>query len=122
MKEESTTKKLKLSQIHVTDWLDTNRTLLSKRYFRQLRFPSISSCTQHNGKYLKNLATVEPDLSQVCLIDNSPISYAINQDNGIPMAGWMNDPQDGALLDLLSFLDGLRFSNDVESILSVRII
>ncbi|KAI8800133.1 NLI interacting factor [Cladochytrium replicatum] len=98
----------------VIDWLDTNRTLISKRYFRQ-------SCTQHNGTYMKNLAIVEPDLSQVCLIDNSPISYAINQDNGIPISGWMNDPQDEALLDLLPFLDGLRFSEDVRSILSLRI-
>jgi TFIIF-interacting CTD phosphatase-like protein len=37
------------------------------------------SCTQHNGTYIKDLAIIEPDLSKVLLIDNSPISYAINQ-------------------------------------------
>lgn len=32
-----------------------------------------------NGSYMKDLSVVEPDLSRVCLVDNSPASYAINQ-------------------------------------------
>ncbi|KAJ3083819.1 Nuclear envelope morphology protein 1 [Quaeritorhiza haematococci] len=98
----------------VIDWLDGNRGLISKRYFRQ-------SCTQHLGTYVKNLSVVEPDLSQVALVDNSPISYAMNKDNGIPIEGWISDPHDEALLDLLPFLDALRFTEDVRSILSFRI-
>ncbi|RKO86745.1 NLI interacting factor, partial [Blyttiomyces helicus] len=98
----------------VIDWLDNGRNLISKRYFRQ-------SCTMQNGTYMKNLAVVEPDLSQVCLVDNSPISYAMNQDNGIPIEGWVSDPADEALLDLLPFLDALRFTEDVRSLLALRI-
>ncbi|KAJ3269320.1 Nuclear envelope morphology protein 1, partial [Borealophlyctis nickersoniae] len=98
----------------VIDWLDGGRDMIAKRYFRQ-------SCTQLNGTYMKNLQIVEPDLSQVCLVDNSPISYAINHDNGIPIEGWISDPHDEALLDLLPFLDALRYTDDVRSILSLRI-
>lgn len=32
-----------------------------------------------NGSYVKDLTVVEPDLSRVCLVDNSPASYAVNQ-------------------------------------------
>ncbi|KAL2920375.1 Nuclear envelope morphology protein 1 [Polyrhizophydium stewartii] len=117
----------------VIDWLDGNRTIVSKRYFRQ-------SCTARNGTFVKNLEIVESDLSQVCLIDNAPFSYGrrraaaemvemaetvgltggVQADNGIPIDTWIDDPHDEALLDLLPFLDALRFAEDVRSVLSLR--
>ncbi|RIA95828.1 NLI interacting factor-like phosphatase-domain-containing protein [Glomus cerebriforme] len=96
----------------VIDWLDPNKNLICNRFFRQ-------SCTNRNGAYIKDLTIVEPDLSKVCLVDNSPISYAMHQENGIAIEGWINDPHDEALLDLLPFLDALRFTEDVRSILSL---
>lgn len=75
----------------VIDWLDAGRGILGRRLFRDVRFirilidiPSDSlipqSCTQlPSGSYTKDLAVVEQDLSNVCLIDNSPISYRINE-------------------------------------------
>lgn len=56
----------------VIDWLDQGRGLVGTRLFRE-------SCTFRNGSYLKNLAHVDADLSRVCLVDNSPASYQINQ-------------------------------------------
>ncbi|KAF8826686.1 hypothetical protein HHX47_DHR5000169 [Lentinula edodes] len=57
----------------VIDWLDAGRGILDHRLFRD-------SCTQlPNGSYTKDLAVVEPDLARVCLIDNSPISYRVNE-------------------------------------------
>ncbi|ORZ17427.1 NLI interacting factor [Lobosporangium transversale] len=99
----------------VIDWLDQNRTLFEKRYFRQ-------ACFFRNGSYLKDLTVVEQDLSSVCLLDNSPVSYSLNKENGIPIDSWIDDPNDEALLDLLPFLDALRFTEDVRSILSLRTI
>lgn len=98
-------------------------------------------CVARNGSYMKDLSVVEPDLSRVCLVDNSPASYAINQGgclvwrsldvlsltegplltaNGIPIEGWINDPTDECLLDLLPMLDSLRFTNDVRRVLGLR--
>lgn len=97
----------------VIDWLDQGRGLIGTRLFRD-------SCTYRNGSYQKNLAHVDADLSRVCLVDNSPASYQINQANGIPIEGWTHDPNDEGLLDLLPVLDSLRFASDVRHILGVR--
>ncbi|KAI0082464.1 NLI interacting factor [Panus rudis PR-1116 ss-1] len=98
----------------VIDWLDAGRGILSRRFFRE-------SCTQlPNGSYSKDLSIVEKDLALVCLIDNSPVCYSINEANGIPIEGWTHDPHDEALLDLLPILDSLRFTKDVRRVLGIR--
>lgn len=53
----------------VIDLLELERKYFSARYYRQhctLRKPTT---------YIKDLAQVEPDLSKVMILDNSPISY-----------------------------------------------
>ncbi|KAI0347089.1 NIF-domain-containing protein, partial [Trametopsis cervina] len=98
----------------VIDWLDAGRGILGRRLFRE-------SCTQlPNGSYTKDLSIIEQDLSRVCLVDNSPICYSMNESNGIPIEGWTNDPHDEALLDLLPVLDSLRFTSDVRRVLGIR--
>ncbi|CED84894.1 nif-domain-containing protein [Phaffia rhodozyma] len=98
----------------VIDWLDGGRNMFAKRLYRE-------SCVQHqNGAYVKDLACLEEDLGGVALIDNSPVSYAFHQSNGIPIDGWFSDPNDQALLDLLPVLDSLRFTSDVRHVLGLR--
>jgi len=98
----------------VIDWLDAGRGILARRFFRE-------SCTLlPNGSYTKDLSLIEQDLSRVCLVDNSPISYRVNEANGIPIEGWTHDPHDQALLDLLPILDSLRFTSDVRRVLGLR--
>ncbi|KIM90723.1 hypothetical protein PILCRDRAFT_811185 [Piloderma croceum F 1598] len=98
----------------VIDWLDAGRGILEHRFFRD-------SCTQlPNGSFTKDLSIIEDDLSRVCLVDNSPISYRANEANGIPIEGWTHDPSDEALLDLLPVLDSLRFTSDVRRVLGIR--
>ncbi|KAJ2615287.1 Nuclear envelope morphology protein 1 [Coemansia sp. RSA 1365] len=100
----------------VIDLLDTQGKFISGRYFRD-------SCVPHDSSYAKNLLAVNLDLSQIVLVDNSPLSYFINPTNGIPIQPWINsDPKDEALLDLLPLLDALRFTDDVRSILSLRLV
>lgn len=132
----------------VIDWLDAGRGILGHRLFRDVsgfastslssRLTLYQSCTQlPNGSYTKDLSVVDPDLSRVCLVDNSPISYRVNEGmrcllpfklcyifhstaNGIPIEGWTHDPSDEALLDLLPVLDSLRFTSDVRRVLGLR--
>ncbi|KCV69094.1 hypothetical protein H696_04509, partial [Fonticula alba] len=40
--------------------------------------------------------------------------------NAIPIDTWTSDPSDRSLMDLLPFLDALRFCSDVRSVLSLR--
>jgi CTD nuclear envelope phosphatase 1 len=56
----------------VIDWLELERKYFSGRFYRQ-------HCTHRNGAYIKDLATIEPDLSKVMIIDNSPLSYVFHE-------------------------------------------
>lgn len=55
----------------VIDWLEVERKYFVGRYYRQ-------HCTFRNGAYIKDLAQVEPDLSKVMILDNSPLSYVFH--------------------------------------------
>lgn len=56
----------------VIDWLEQERKYFQGRYYRQ-------HCTFRQGAYIKDLSSVEPDLSKVMILDNSPISYAFHE-------------------------------------------
>ena len=56
----------------VIDWLEQERKFFSARYYRQ-------HCTYRNGAYIKDLGSVEPDLSKVMILDNSPMSYMFHE-------------------------------------------
>ncbi|CAF0715710.1 unnamed protein product [Adineta steineri] len=98
----------------VTDKLDNNRNMLSRRYFRQ-------HCTLEYGAYSKDLSVINKDLSQIFILDNSPIAYRCCPLNAIPIKSWFFDPTDTCLLSLLPFLDALRFCHDVRSVLAMNL-
>lgn len=56
----------------VIDWLESERKFFAKRYYRQ-------HCTFRHGAFIKDLSSVEPDLSKVMILDNSPLSYMFHQ-------------------------------------------
>lgn len=94
----------------VADKLDNRQGILRRRYYRQ-------HCTLDIGSYTKDLTEIDQDLSKVFILDNSPGAYKGYPDNAIPIKSWFSDPSDTALLNLLPFLDSLRFCNDVRSVL-----
>lgn len=95
----------------VADRLDRGRGILARRYFRQ-------HCTMDYSGYTKDLSAVHPDLSSIFILDNSPAAYRNFTQNAIPIKSWFSDPTDTCLLNILPFLDALRFTSDVRSILS----
>ncbi|KAI5250421.1 hypothetical protein E4T43_00190 [Aureobasidium subglaciale] len=98
----------------VIDWLERERKYFSGRYYRQ-------HCTFRNGAYIKDLTQVEPDLSKVMILDNSPLSYIFHEDNAIPIEGWISDPTDNDLLHLVPLLEGLQYVTDVRALLALRL-
>ena len=78
------------------------------------------SCTEVAGCFMKDLSKVRADLSKVFLVDNSPVCYSLCQTNAVPIAGWVEDPHDTALLDILPFLEQIRHLRDVRSVLALR--
>ena len=122
----------------VIDWLEQERKFFSARYYRQ-------HCTFRQGAFIKDLGSVEADLSRVMILDNSPLSYMFHQgeftrsklqaadtrsegtvqltgfqDNAIPIQGWINDPTDNDLLHLIPLLEGLQYVSDVRALLALR--
>ncbi|KAI0009857.1 NLI interacting factor-like phosphatase-domain-containing protein [Xylariaceae sp. FL0662B] len=97
----------------VIDWLESERKFFSGRYYRQ-------HCTFRHGAFIKDLSSIEPDLSKVMILDNSPLSYMFHQDNAIPIQGWINDPTDNDLLHLVPLLEGLQHVSDVRALLALR--
>ncbi|CUS11571.1 unnamed protein product [Tuber aestivum] len=117
----------------VIDWLEQNRKYFKGRFYRQ-------HCTQRGGAYIKDISAVEPDLSKVMIIDNSPMSYIFHEgaaigaivgciqdrvnaryiDNAIPIEGWINDPTDIDLLHLIPLLQALQYVTDVRALLALR--
>ncbi|KAL2757989.1 hypothetical protein ACRALDRAFT_1080009 [Sodiomyces alcalophilus JCM 7366] len=97
----------------VIDWLESERKFFSARYYRQ-------HCTFRQGAFIKDLSSVEPDLSKVMILDNSPLSYMFHQDNAIPIQGWISDPTDNDLLHLIPLLEGLQYVSDVRAFLALR--
>lgn len=56
----------------VIDWLEQEKKYFAGRYYRQ-------HCTFRNGSYIKDLSSIETDLSKVIILDNSPVSYVFHE-------------------------------------------
>lgn len=104
----------------VIDWLQQTGTYQFKyRWYRD-------HCTLRPGVgYVKDIASIVSqnearDLSQMIIIDNSPVSYAMHLDNAIQVNGWINDPSDSELLHLLPLLRALRNVTDTRCVLALK--
>ncbi|CAK9440996.1 uncharacterized protein LODBEIA_P48650 [Lodderomyces beijingensis] len=90
--------------------------IFTKRYYR-------NNCTYRQGVgYIKDLSAFirEDELKNVMILDNSPISYALHEDNAISIEGWINDQNDRDLLNLLPLLHSLSLCIDVRFILGLK--
>eukprot|EP01083_Nonionella_stella_P071202 191134_1 len=69
---------------------------------------------------LKDIALLGRDLKDVVIIDNSPLSFGFQLDNGIPIKDWLGTGIDMELLKLLPLLRNLSTCNDVRPILRAQ--
>ena len=87
------------------DMLDKNK-LTSGRLFRQ-------HCLFNHGLYLKDIKIIQKDLKDVIIIDNNPVSYVMNQHNGLPILTWYDDLNDRELINFIPLLKYLSTEDDV---------
>eukprot|EP00884_Botryococcus_braunii_P003836 jgi/Botrbrau1/13453/Bobra.0082s0056.1 len=89
----------------------------------------IEHCLSHNacqrvtltsGKQItvKLLSCLGRDLSNIVLVDNIPLNFSYQMDNGIPIRSWYGDPGDEELLDLIPFLEHLAEVPDVRPVIA----
>ena len=70
-------------------------------------------CTFINGIYIKDLKRCNRSLKDLIIVDNSPIAYTFDSDNGLPIKTWIEDPDDKELMKLLPILEFLSKTKDV---------
>ena len=77
-------------------------------------------CTFNNGIYIKDLKIFDRKINNMIIIDNNPLSYDNNIENGIPILSWYDNINDTELLKLLPLLKYMSNSNipDVRTIIN----
>ena len=70
-------------------------------------------CTFINGIFIKDLKRLNRDLKDVIIVDNSPLAYAFDTENGLPIKTWYEDPDDIELMKIEPLLIFLSKANDV---------
>ena len=70
-------------------------------------------CTFINGIYIKDLKKCNRSLKDLIIVDNSPIAYTFDSDNGLPIKTWLEDPEDKELMKLVPILEFLSKTKDV---------
>ncbi|TDG53296.1 hypothetical protein AWZ03_000111 [Drosophila navojoa] len=94
----------------VLDFLDAGRNILKRRMFRQ-------HCVNVCGVRAKFVSLVHSDLANVLLLDDCPMENSFNIGNTVNIKRYRIGSKDNELLCMLPFLDALRFTRDVRSLL-----
>ena len=94
------------------DILDKNKNI-EYRLYRQ-------HCVSLYGLFIKDLRKIGRDIKNTIILDNNPISYLLNQDNGLPIKTWHFDKNDKELIKIIPLLEYLSRNeiNDVREIIS----
>lgn len=101
----------------VLKMLDPHGTIFTQSWYRE-------SCTLDSnvGAYVKNLgfAWGGDQLKRTVLVDNNPLSFLANPENGILVSSFYNDPKDTTLPAVMDLLDELNAEDDVRPVLDAR--
>jgi RNA polymerase II subunit A small phosphatase-like protein len=89
------------------DLLDVKK-FISKRLFRE-------HCVFYDGHYVKDLSTLNREISQTIIVDNSPMSYIFHPENAIDCSSYFDDPADIELWQIADFLESIKDCDDVRS-------
>ena len=94
----------------VLDYLDPSDQLAG-RWYRE-------SCVFRDNAYVKDLNILnKPNLDRVVLVDNNPLSFLANPENGILVQSYYSDDSDKTLLAVLDLLRELEDEPDVKPLL-----
>ena len=72
-------------------------------------------CTFLNGIYIKELKKLNRNLKDLIIVDNSPLAYAFDNDNGLPIKTWYEDQKDNELEKIFPLLEFLSKTKDVRT-------
>ena len=74
-------------------------------------------CTQFNNAFVKDLTRLGRPMTDVIIVDNSPIAYLWQPENAIPCTSWYDDMSDTELDRIATILERLAYEDDVRRII-----
>ena len=72
-------------------------------------------CTFLNGIYIKELKKLNRDLNDLIILDNSPLAYSFDINNGLPIKAWYEDKNDNELDKVYFILEFLSKVKDARN-------
>lgn len=75
-------------------------------------------CTFYNGIFVKDMARLGRQMSDIIIIDNSPSSFLFQPENALPSISWYDDPNDRELIEFVPLLEKLAIVKDVRPYLT----
>lgn len=88
----------------IIDTLDPQKTIFSKRFYRE-------DLRRVNDESFKDLSILNRDLERVIIVDNSPSNFSVQKENGIFIKSWYGEKQDKVLKELQKILVDIVESN-----------
>lgn len=93
----------------LVDILDPER-MCSYKLFRE-------HCTFVNNAFVKDLTRLGRPMTDVIIVDNSPIAYMFQPENAIPILSWYDSLEDRELPRLTHILERLAYEEDVRKVI-----
>ena len=87
------------------DILDKDRNIQHRLYREH--------CTFVNGVFIKDLKRLNRNLKDLIIVDNSPLAFTFDTDNGLPIISWFDDKNDRELTNIQPLLEFLANAKDV---------
>ena len=79
-------------------------------------------CTLINSSFVKDLKKLGRDLKNIIIVDNSPLAYLLNSDNGLPILTWFDDKYDQELYKITPVLEFLNEVPDVREYINKMVV
>ena len=79
-------------------------------------------CTLVNSSFVKDLKKLGRDLKNIIIVDNSPLAYLLNSDNGLPILTWFDDKYDQELYKITPVLEFLSEVPDVREYINKMVV
>ena len=74
-------------------------------------------CTFYNNAFVKDLTRLGRPMTDVIIVDNSPIAFMFQPENAIPCISWYDDMSDTELDRIATLLERLAYEEDVRKII-----
>lgn len=74
-------------------------------------------CTWLNNAYVKDMTRLGRQMTDIIIVDNSPVAYMLQPENAMPILSWYDEPNDRQLSRIAILLERLAYEPDVRKVI-----